>query len=412
MFGREGRRVEREERSRRGEERKCTTPLPRISPPVSTAADKAERRFSSRSPTTPQLMTRCALPPRQIQPNNTREKDEIAFRFSRDCSRFLNWKYNRKESQRKKAIVFRSLVVTVKLQPALDASLEAKAVNFLRSASSTFPDSADGFLSNFKQTTDESLTNFVQSIVVLISSASQIITTAAMVMVRKLLGWCSDKVRLALVKEDLISQIIQTLNPVFLSFAETVDIHIHLIFCIQYSIWLPAPDPFSRLAFGNGDGHQAVHEAVLQQVLAPSEKYICHLCANRLSIIDGDLFYDFMNLFAWLIRASPSSQPIMHFVLHLPVFLTIPSSLTFIEKDCPIWCFLDEMLDPQQEWKKQSEDEQQMMKTVHRMLRMEGFEDVFEERLRNDRKTSWGRDIVANSIRWNSLRGMNLPRRR
>ncbi|KAK2942578.1 hypothetical protein BLNAU_22515 [Blattamonas nauphoetae] len=57
---------------------KCTTPLPHFSPPVSLAADDTQCRFSSLSPTTPQLMTRCSLPPRQIHPNRTRWKDEIA----------------------------------------------------------------------------------------------------------------------------------------------------------------------------------------------------------------------------------------------------------------------------------------------------------------------------------------------
>ncbi|KAK2940019.1 hypothetical protein BLNAU_25075 [Blattamonas nauphoetae] len=61
------------------------------------------------------------------------------------------------------------------------------------------------------------------------------------------------------------------------------------------------------------------------------------------------------------------------------------------------------------EWNKTMGDQRQMGKMVHRMLRMEGIEDVIEEKLQNDKTGIYGGLIVDKSIEWNNLLGMNLP---
>ncbi|KAK2946902.1 hypothetical protein BLNAU_18201 [Blattamonas nauphoetae] len=84
----------------------------------------------------------------------------------------------------------------MKLNSTLDVSLETKAVEFLESVNPDDDESADAFLSSFASFCDDSETDFVQCISVLISSASQVITTAAMKMLDSLIDWCSDKVHL------------------------------------------------------------------------------------------------------------------------------------------------------------------------------------------------------------------------
>ncbi|KAK2939831.1 hypothetical protein BLNAU_25263 [Blattamonas nauphoetae] len=123
----------------------------------------------------------------------------------------------------------KNLIATMKLKPAFDNSLEAKAVKFLESMCMGGQESADAFLSNFGQTSDASLTDFIQSIVVLVSSSNQVITTAAMEMLVTMIVHCSAKVRLSIIKADLIPQLILTLNPLSLSFTEAVDIRIPLL---------------------------------------------------------------------------------------------------------------------------------------------------------------------------------------
>ncbi|KAK2963535.1 hypothetical protein BLNAU_1578 [Blattamonas nauphoetae] len=328
-----------------------------------------------------------------------------------DCSAFLNWDECQNDSVREQAVVFRSLVATLKFQPALDASLETKAVIFLQYVTPHRQISADALLCSFAQIADKSSTNFIQSIMVLISSPNQAITTAAIQMLDRLFMWCSVKVRLALVKADLIPQLNMTLNPQSLSFAEAENIHNYLTFTIAHSLCLATPDGLAQLEIEDDEEYQAVHETVFQQVIAPSEKYICRLCADRFSIIDGDQSDYFMILLTRLLRISPYHQPTMEFVLHMPVFLAIPSCLTFFESDSPIWNFLSLLVGIQRKWNKQGGVVGHMGKKMHRMLRMEGIEDGIAEKLQNDQNEYVGQWIVDISIRWNNLQGMNLPER-
>ncbi|KAK2954271.1 hypothetical protein BLNAU_10770 [Blattamonas nauphoetae] len=296
----------------------------------------------------------------------------------------------------------------MKLQPALDEALEAKAVKFLKYVKPKNQESADAFLVSLEQTIDKSSTDLIQSMVVVLSSASQNITTAAMKMIRNLINLCSPAVRLALVKAALIPQVINTLNSLSLSFAEAVDIHIRLMIIINQSLWLATPDGLSKLEIEDDIEQQVIHETVLKQVIAPSEQYIWHLCVNHTSIVDGDQSKYFLFLLAGLLQISPFYKQTLEFVVVLPVILTIPSCLTLFEHDESISWFLCSMMYSQREWNEPGGEYRQMGTTVHRMLRMEGIEDVLEAKLRNDRNTFFGLRIVAKSIEWNKLLGMNL----
>ncbi|KAK2940992.1 hypothetical protein BLNAU_24096 [Blattamonas nauphoetae] len=135
---------------------------------------------------------------------------------------------------------------------------------------------------------------------------------------------------------------------------------------ITYFIWLATPRGLTELKIQDRDEQQAVHETVLKQVLAPSEKYICHLCANRLSIVDGEQSRSFLTLIAQLLEICPYYQPTLEVVLNMPILLTIPSCLTFFECDHAIWYFLREMDNDQLEWNKTRGYQRQMRKQAHR----------------------------------------------
>ncbi|KAK2959903.1 hypothetical protein BLNAU_5100 [Blattamonas nauphoetae] len=326
-----------------------------------------------------------------------------------DCSAFLNWDEEEIETDSEKGVVFRSLVATVKLQSAFDDSLKAKAVKFLRYVTPWNPKSVSVLLGSFGRTTTESLTTFVQCIGMLVSSPSKIITTTAMKIVRHLILYCHSKILHPLVKADLIPQLITSLNPLSLHFPETVDIHTSLIYTIDNCFTLATPQGLKELEIDDENEQQAVHETVLQQVVAPSEQYIRQLCVNRRSIVDGGLSENFLSLFVGLLRICPYYQRTLEFILHLPIFLTIPSCLTFIGNDLSVWAFLMRMSFTQQRWNEKGGKGRQIWKTVDRMLRMEGFKDVIEEKLLNDKTEDSGRWIVTNSIAWNNQLGMNLP---
>ncbi|KAK2950652.1 hypothetical protein BLNAU_14323 [Blattamonas nauphoetae] len=295
-----------------------------------------------------------------------------------DCSLFLNWEVGAPETEHEKAVAFRSLVQIVKFQPALAASLEVKAVTFIESLITDTDHYPDAFLNCVGRTTGDSLTDFIQSILVLVSSATHFIPTSAMRMLTHLLQNCPKRIRLALVKADLIPQFINTLNPQTLSFVTAENIHMCLIYCITCFLWLATPRGLEDLGIEDHDGQLAVHETVLKQVLAPSEKYVCHLFLNRLSIVDARLSDCFLTLLARLLETSPRHQPTLDFVVRMPVFLTIPGYPIFIEKENSIADLLNLMIKLQQKWDKTKGKERQMWKTIPRMLKMEGFDDVSE----------------------------------
>ncbi|KAK2959920.1 hypothetical protein BLNAU_5117 [Blattamonas nauphoetae] len=97
---------------------------------------------------------------------------------------------------------------------------------------------------------------------------------------------CSTKHYYTLVKADLIPQLIVTLNPQSLSFAEKAKIHTCLIRIIADCFWLTTPDCFEELECEDPSEQQAARETVLKQVVAPSEQYLRHLCVNRYSRSD------------------------------------------------------------------------------------------------------------------------------
>ncbi|KAK2953280.1 hypothetical protein BLNAU_11743 [Blattamonas nauphoetae] len=147
-------------------------------------------------------------------------------------------------------------------EPALDVYLEMKAVKLLDSVVKHEQKSVDAFLSSFAPILDESSRACTQSIVILISSSSQIITAAATKMLGNLVFHCSDTIRLALIKTDLIPQLIITLNPQSLSFAEAVDIHVSLLKIIDYSLWLSTPDALSKPEKSDDNEQQDVHKTL------------------------------------------------------------------------------------------------------------------------------------------------------
>ncbi|KAK2948891.1 hypothetical protein BLNAU_16234 [Blattamonas nauphoetae] len=333
----------------------------------------------------------------------------FVLRRYRYCSPFFQWIEKKPESDSEKAISFRSHVRNLKLKAVLDDYLEENTVEFLQSVNPRSQKSAHTFLNNFARTDDDSLADFVQSIVVLISSTSQTITTAAMKMLCNLIWKCSTNYRLKFVKADLIPQLINILDPQSLSFAEAEDIHIYLISTITCCIRLTTSDGLAEIGINGFHEQQAVHETVFTQVVVPSEKYILHLCTNRFSIIDGLQSKRFLALLAHLLRISAYYPPAMDFILNMPVCHTIPSCLTFFECTASICNFLDTMMDAQWDWNRTREETRSMKTKVHQMLRMEGIEDLMEEKLPNDRNRFTGAFLVVKSIKWNNLLGMNFP---
>ncbi|KAK2955480.1 hypothetical protein BLNAU_9527 [Blattamonas nauphoetae] len=329
--------------------------------------------------------------------------------FSTDCFPFLNWVEDQRVSEHEQAVIFRSLVATMKVQPAPDDSLETKFVTFLESVDPDDEESADAFLNRIASFSDQSVTDFIQSIVTLLSTSSEAITTSTMKMLHRLLQNCSNDILIALVKADLISQLIVTLDPQSVSLSDFEHMHTALISIIECSLWLSPLDSLAQLKTKDGDEHQTVPETLFQQIMRPSEKYLTHLCVNRNSILDNEKYKDFLILLARiLLKTYPSSQPTMETVLMMRIVLTVPSCLSFFDGESSVWGFLDIFVNSRWE-RHESGDVGQKWKKMDRMLRTEGMEDVMETKLRNDEEAFYGREIIASSITLNNEMGMNVP---
>ncbi|KAK2959588.1 hypothetical protein BLNAU_5366 [Blattamonas nauphoetae] len=293
------------------------------------------------------------------------------------------------------------LVATVKLQLAFDASLEAKAVKFLDSVDADDEESADAILPSLASSSDNYSTNF----------PGYHHSSDEDSLVSNMIGSCSTRVLYTLLKADLLPQLIVTLNPLSQSFAEEADIHINIMNIITRSFWLATPDIFTCLEIEDGDEQQTVYETVLKQVLVPSEKYISHLCVNRFSIVDGTLSRDFLDFLARLLQISSYYQPMMDFVLLMPLFFTIPSRLTFFEDDWSIRLLFEHIRYSLEQWNKEGGDFRRSGTTFIRSLRMEGVDDVMEQQLQNDETERQGQEIVNYSIMLNVSLGINLLER-
>ncbi|KAK2946482.1 hypothetical protein BLNAU_18587 [Blattamonas nauphoetae] len=235
---------------------------------------------------------------------------------------------------------------------------------------------SDGsFLDRLTSTTDESLAEFVQSTGVLLSSPNRAIITATMDIFEFLIWSYPKKLHLALVNANLIPLIIDSLNVLSLSLTEEVDIHTSVMSVITCSFLLTTHVYVEDLETEDADEQQSVHETVLKKVLISS-------------------YY----------------QPTMDFIHQMPVGLTIPSYLTFFEDDESICNTLFSMNKFMQEWNETKGKSRQMWKTVDRVLRMEGIEDVIEGKLQNDQNEYFGGRIIVRSIDLSGQQGINAPK--
>ncbi|KAK2956510.1 hypothetical protein BLNAU_8564 [Blattamonas nauphoetae] len=204
-----------------------------------------------------------------------------------------------------------------------------------------------------------------------------------MEMLNHLFCRCTPQFRLKLIEAQLIPQIIISLKPQSPVVRETVLINASLLHIIASSLDLATQEGLTLLKIEPNHGLQTVFQTVHSQVLVPSKSYIHHLYQRRFSITDTDLLSNFLNLISRLLQISPYYQRTMDFVLNMPIILTIPSCLTFFDDDADMMFRFEFIDDTRCKWNKQAESIRRSETILIRSLRMEGFDDVSEQRLLN-----------------------------
>ncbi|KAK2963567.1 hypothetical protein BLNAU_1610 [Blattamonas nauphoetae] len=189
--------------------------------------------------------------------------------------------------------------------------------------------------------------------------------------------------------------------------SDAEDIHSQLMNIVNCTLFILSPAGLTTLKISHPSEQQALCEAVLTQILIPSNDYIAHLCAHRYSIVDGLQSSRTMLFLAKIIKVCPSHEQIMDYVLKLPIFLTIPSLMTFFESDGMNLDTLRSMILTERGWANVGGELLEKRKMVLRLLRNEGFEAIVEQRLKNDINGGEGQNLVKRTVEWNNLLGMN-----
>ncbi|KAK2945218.1 hypothetical protein BLNAU_19858 [Blattamonas nauphoetae] len=320
----------------------------------------------------------------------------------------LNWDGALFQSPSEKSVVYHSLVSLIQPDFVFTDDFVKKAVLLLEQLRFSNSTDTNKFICPAMESTDQNLMEFLQSFMILLSSANHTLITATMKMLDSLLHNTSTRMHLRLINADLIVHLLTSLNPLSLSIADTQDIHSSVISIITLSLCLSNPYVLNALNIKDSSEQQAIHEAILNRVLVPTEAYIRYLCTNYSFIADGASSEQFTYLLTRPLETSQLSQPALTFVLDLPITLTIPSFLSFFEDNLTTLRFFFEFSRIVKELNRKDGEQSQTGQIIIRSLQKEGLEDVLQQQLQYTNTSFNAQAIVRYSVELNNLRGLNV----
>ncbi|KAK2940593.1 hypothetical protein BLNAU_24507 [Blattamonas nauphoetae] len=286
-----------------------------------------------------------------------------------------------------------------------------KAVLLLEQIGTTVIRNADPFILGLVPSSpDESVLNFVTSMIVLASSANQILLYHSDLVVSFFSSHselASTTIRLSLINLDLIPQLLSAINTQSLSLEEAPNIVLSLIDVITHSLSLTSPQHRARIEIEHLWGTQAIYDTVLAHILVPSGEFIRHLCLNHHMFHNDSISVKFVPLLMTILQICHYHQPSIDFIQTLPLFITILNYITFCSSDLPISYCLYDLLDELQEWSQPDDNIHQSGTTGTRLLMMEGFSDVLEEMIVIDKEGENGGYVMEYSISLSNLFGGN-----
>ncbi|KAK2958893.1 hypothetical protein BLNAU_6142 [Blattamonas nauphoetae] len=293
-------------------------------------------------------------------------------------------------------------------QQTFSPSLELKVVSFLGQLRPRVTATIESYIKDLVPSSKpESLHVFVESLIELTSCRNQRIVAATLDFIVHTFGLSDPTTRLSLIIDSIVPKILSCLNPTALSITGATEILTPLVDILSHALFVSSPILLRRRGIRNARKLRMYRDTIHNQVLTPSEGYIRFLCANRYSIVDGHPCESFLSVLSEIIHTSPSHEPTMIFAQTLPIFLTIPSALMFLEYDETIMTFLQNLCEIHQIWMNSSEDLQRRWNQVVRSLNFEGLEDLVELRLNNDLNGFDGRFLVHLTVMWKNMLGMN-----
>ncbi|KAK2941923.1 hypothetical protein BLNAU_23159 [Blattamonas nauphoetae] len=322
---------------------------------------------------------------------------------------FLSFDENSELSFQDKSTIYCSLVDLVKAEYPFDYALQDRAAQFLKSLEPKRYDNAlaDTFVTDLVPSSARSPSEFVDSILTLLSSPHSTVIAAALSFLTDTTRESSPAIRCCLVESDLVTKVLATIQPHTPPISGNETIINHLIGIIERCVNLA--DPSSLFNLGISDAADAFNhrEMVFQKVVLPSSQLMTFLISDRY-LLNQDLLDSFTILLSVHISMGPFHRPALEYVLASPIVMAFSSCLSFVEGNYDLWFTLVDINNSLDDWKKLGPEAVKCGKRIIQDLFSEGFEDTLEQMMMNNKGGRDGFRLVDECLKLSELLGSNV----
>ncbi|KAK2961677.1 hypothetical protein BLNAU_3475 [Blattamonas nauphoetae] len=305
--------------------------------------------------------------------------------------------------------IYCSLVALVKAEYPFDDALQDRAVQFLKSIEPRFGDCdyTTKLVTDLVPSSGESHSEFLEGILTLLSSPCSTVVAATLSFLYQITSRSSPAILTNLIKSELFPKVLATVQPHTLPISGDETIIGQLILIIINNITHAHPWSLSNLGITAAVDESTQCEMLFQKVVLPSSQLVTFLISNQL-ILTRSLFRYHLFLLEKLLSIGPFHLPTLEFVLASPIVMAFSSCLSFVESSEHLENILFTFNESLSKWKRGSAEVAQSAKRMMEALFSEGFEDTLEQKMRNDKGGTYGRNLVEKCHVISKLLGSNV----
>ncbi|KAK2946080.1 hypothetical protein BLNAU_18988 [Blattamonas nauphoetae] len=292
---------------------------------------------------------------------------------------FLTMKTSRELPLTDASILYSSLVARVKQESPFDEAVQDQAVDLLNMLEPKRNERklADSIIKDLVPSSAGSPSDFIESILTLLSSPHSTVVEAALSFLYESMCNSSFFVRYRLMESDLISKLLATTQTDILPISICRRVFRTLVNIVIYCLQLARPYLFCEFGLTEVPDAFTRREMIFPKVVIPLSQFVAFLISNRF-FLNKDLTIYVMALLGTLIEISPFHRPTLEFVVTSPIAFAFSSCLstefTPVLKNS-LFCIYRSLGD----WKNKGPEVVQSGKRMMRALLSEGFEDTLEQ---------------------------------
>ncbi|KAK2955924.1 hypothetical protein BLNAU_9084 [Blattamonas nauphoetae] len=195
---------------------------------------------------------------------------------------FLNWKEELFESIEDAPVIFHSLVAMTRDDYPFDEAQQKKAVNFLYHITPGYSKNFHGadMINTFLDSTNGSHTEFIDTVMVLLSSSIKDISFGVLGFLDYLLPSLAPSHRFLLSEGDLIPKIMNIIKPHTLPLDGNELPHTDLVSIVNSMLFVSTPTAVDYLARTYKMSDQEIHSTILKYVIQPATPYLKHIYSS------------------------------------------------------------------------------------------------------------------------------------